>query len=105
GAFWFHARLLNLHGDEPRWVLVQQYALSDYLDVYVRYSDGRIRHWASGDHRPFDARSIHDRHPNFQFDLPVGQTVELLVRVESQSSMQVPLAIFTPTAFAELARD
>lgn len=105
GAFWFHAKVLNQHDREPRWVLVQQYALSDYVDVYVRYPDGRVRHWASGDHRPFDARSIHDRHPNFQFDLPVGQPVELLVRVESQSSMQVPLAMFTPTAFAELARD
>lgn len=105
GAFWFHARLLNLHDDEPRWLLVQQYALSDYVDVYIRYPDGRVKHQASGDHRPFDARSIHDRHPNFQFDLPAGQPVELLVRVESQSSMQVPMAMFTPTAFAELARN
>src|SRR3546814_4810432 len=82
-----------------------QYALSDFFDLYVRYPDGRVIHNASGDHRPFSARSIRDRHPNFLLDLPPGQPVELLVRVQSESSMQVPLVIMTQTAFAELARD
>ena len=40
GAFWFHARLVNLHADEPRWLLVQEYALSDRVDVYVLRDDG-----------------------------------------------------------------
>ena len=105
GAYWFHADIVNRNEQETRWLLVQQYALSDYIDLYVRYADGRIVHQASGDHRPFDSRSVHDRHPNFQFDLPAGQAAELLVRVKSESSMQVPLALLTPTAFAELARD
>ena len=105
GAYWFHADIVNRNEQETRWLLVQQYALSDYIDLYVRYADGRIVHQASGDHLPFDSRSVHDRHPNFQFDLPAGQTAELLVRVKSESSMQVPLALLTPTAFAELARD
>ena len=105
GAFWFHASLVNRNDQETRWLLVQQYALSDYIDLYVRYPDGHVTHQASGDHLPFDSRSIHDRHPNFQFDLPSGQTAELLVRVRSESSMQVPLALLTPTAFTELARN
>ncbi len=105
GAYWFHARVVNRDPAETRWILVQQYALSDYIDLYVRYADGRVVHQAGGDHRPFDARSISDRHPNFQFALPAGQPVELLVRVQSESSMQVPLALLTPTAFAGLARD
>src|SRR5690606_11635882 len=62
-------------------------------------------HHASGDHRPFSTRSISDRHPNFLLDLPPGEEVELLVRVQSESSIQVPLALMTQTAFAELARD
>lgn len=105
GAYWFHARLRNDHPAEPRWLLVQQYALSDRLDVYLRYPDGRVIHHAGGDHLPFDQRSVRYRHPNFQLDLPQGQAVDLFVRVESQSSMQVPLALYTPTAFAELSRD
>lgn len=105
GAYWFHVRLLNRNLQEPRWLLVQQYALSDRLDVYVRYPDGRVFHQAGGDHHPFEQRSVRYRHPNFQLDLPPGQPADLFVRVESQSSMQVPLALYTPTAFAELSRD
>lgn len=105
GAYWFHARLLNRNPEEPRWLLVQQYALSDTLDVYLRYPDGRLLHQQGGDHQPFAQRSVRYRHPNFQIDLPAGEAVDLYVRVESQSSMQVPLALYTPTAFAELSRD
>jgi diguanylate cyclase (GGDEF)-like protein len=105
GAYWFHIRLLNDNPREPRWMLVQRYALSDRIDVYTRYPDGRIVHQASGDYLPFSSRSIPYRHPNFQLDLPPGQPVDLLVRVESQSSMQVPLDLYTPAAFTSLSRD
>src|SRR3546814_6155531 len=102
----FHyTTLFRSNQAETRLVLEQQNALSDFFDLYVRYPDGLVIHNASGDHRPFSARSIRDRHPNFLLDLPPGQPVELLVRVRSESSMQVPLVIMTQTAFAELARD
>lgn len=105
GAFWFHADIVNLDRHDQRWLLIQQYALSDYVDVYVRYPDGRIVHQAGGDHRPFSVRSVDDRHPNFLLDLPTGQPVELMVRVQSESSMQVPLVLITPTAFVGLAHN
>ncbi len=104
-AYWFHARVRNDSPREPRWLLVQGYALSDHVDVYVRGADGNVRHQAGGDTLPFAARSIRYRQPNFMLDLPPGQDVDLLVRVQSQSSMQVPLALYTPAAFAELSRD
>lgn len=105
GAFWFHVRLLNRDRQEPRWLLVQEYALSDQIEVFTRQPDGRITHSVGGDHHPFSARSIDYRHPNVWLDLPPGEPVDVFVRVTSQSSMQVPLALYTPTAFAELARD
>ncbi|GAB3726677.1 diguanylate cyclase [Luteimonas pelagia] len=105
GAFWFHATVTNRDPGEPRWLLLQEYSLSDRLDLWVRYPDGRTVHMAGGDALPFEARSIRYRHPNFMLDLPVGQPVQLLLRVQSQSSMQVPLKLYTPTAFAELSRD
>jgi diguanylate cyclase (GGDEF)-like protein len=105
GAFWLHTTLLNRHQAERRWLLVQQYPLSDRIDVYARYPDGRSMHWASGDTLPFAARSVRYRHPNFLLDLPQGEPVEVLVRIQSQSSMQVPLVLYTLTAFAEMSRD
>jgi diguanylate cyclase (GGDEF)-like protein len=105
GAFWFHVRLLNRDPAQTRRVLVQRYSLSDHVDLYLRRSDGRIEHQASGDALPFVSRSIRYRHPNFLVELPVGETVDVLVKVRSESSMQVPLVLFTPTAFTESARD
>jgi len=105
GAFWFHVEVTNTNASEQRWLLVQQYALSDRVDIYARYPGGRTVHHAGGDTFPFEQRSIRYRHPNFWLDLPTGQPVDLLVRVQSQSSMQVPLFLYTPAAFAELSRD
>jgi diguanylate cyclase (GGDEF)-like protein len=105
GAFWFHVRLTNHDASEPRWLLVQQYALSDRLDVYAIYPGGRTVHRIGGDTLPFDARSIQYRHPNFLLDLPADQPVDVYVRVQSQSSMQVPLVLYTPAAFTEMSRD
>lgn len=105
GAFWFHATVINRNAEEPRWMLVQRYALSDHIDVYLRYVDGRIVHMRSGDAIPFSERSIPYRHPNFRLELPPGESVELLVRVQSQSSMQVPLDLYSPAAFTSLSRD
>ncbi len=105
GAFWFHAIITNRNPDEPRWLLVQEYPLSDRLDIYLRRADGTVTHHEGGDHLHFDQRSIRHRHPNFWLDLPQDETVELLVRVRSESSMQVPLTLYTPTAFTEQSRD
>jgi len=105
GAYWFHVRVINHHRNEPRWLLVQQYALSDRIDVYTRTSAGDGTHQRGGDSVPFDARSIRYRHPNFWLALPQEEPVDILVRVQSQSSMQVPLSLYTPTAFTEMSRD
>jgi diguanylate cyclase (GGDEF)-like protein len=105
GAYWFHVRVINRDGNEPRWLLVQQYALSDRIDVHTRDALGRRSYQRGGDSVPFNERSIRYRHPNFWLTLPKDQPVDILVRVQSQSSMQVPLTLYTPTAFTEMSRD
>ena len=105
GAYWFHATLYNQGNGEERWLLVLQYSLLDYVDVYMRYPDGRVDHLASGDQLPFSARAIRYRHPNFWLNLPQSTEVELLVRAKSESSMQAPLRIYSFGAFAEMERD
>lgn len=105
GAFWFHIAVRNRNAEVPRWLLVQEFALSDRLDVYTVRADGVASYQAGGDSLPFAARAIRYRHPNFWIDLPAGETVDVFVRVRSQSSMQVPLTLYTPSAFTELARD
>lgn len=105
GAYWFHAELFNRNTEQQRWLLVLHYPLLDNVDLYLRYPDGGVVHMASGDTLPFSARSIRYRHPNFWLELPQRSEVQLLVRVQSRSSLQVPLVLYTPTAFAEMERD
>ncbi|HEX5756793.1 MAG TPA: 7TM diverse intracellular signaling domain-containing protein [Arenimonas sp.] len=105
GAFWFYAVLVNHDPDNVRRLLVQQYPLSDRIDLYQRGSDGAIRLQRSGDHLPFESRAVKHRQPNFWVDLPLGEPIEVLVRVESQSSMQVPLVLYTTAAFTAMAHD
>ena len=105
GAYWFHATVVNRDPDERHWMLVQRFALIDRIDLFLRYPDGRIVQQASGDLLPFSARSISYRHPNFRIELPPDQPIEILLRAQSQSSMQVPLELYTPAAFTSLSRD
>lgn len=105
GALWFHVRMVNTNVREPRWLLVQKYALSDHIEVHTLHADGRVDTHVGGDALPFEARSIRYRMPNFWVNVPPGPPVDLLVRVSSQSSMQVPLWLYTPGAFAEVSRD
>lgn len=105
GAYWFHFAARNADPDTPRWLLVQDFALSDRIDVYTHREGALATHQGGGDNLPFSARAIRYRHPNFWVDLPVGERVDIYVRVQSQSSMQVPLTLYTPSAFTGLARD
>jgi diguanylate cyclase (GGDEF)-like protein len=105
GAYWFHAEIYNRNSAESRWLLVLDYPLLDNADIYVRYPDGRTENMASGDRLPFASRSIGYRQPNFWIELPRDTRVEVMVRVTTRSSMQVPLKLYTPSAFAEMERD
>ncbi|HSX62550.1 MAG TPA: 7TM diverse intracellular signaling domain-containing protein, partial [Tahibacter sp.] len=105
GAYWFHARVANANHTDTRWLLVLEYALLDDVDLYVRSADGAIEHFQSGDQHPFSQRSVSYRHPNFWLQITPGRPLDLLLRVQTKSSMQVPLTLYTPTAFIELARD
>lgn len=105
GAYWFHVRMRN---DEPRTqqrILVLDYALLDQIDAYLRHDDGSIDHFISGDFHPFNQRYLRYRSPNFLLVLAAHEQADLLVRVLSKSSMQVPLTIYTQKAFFETTRD
>jgi two-component system, sensor histidine kinase LadS len=105
GAYWFHVKIANRSHTEQRWLMVLQYPLLDYIDVYVRDENNHTQHMTSGDMQPFSARSINYRQPNFLLDIARNQKVDILVRVSSKSSIQAPLALYTPTAFTEMERD
>jgi two-component system, sensor histidine kinase LadS len=102
---WFHLRLQNFDSDLPRWLLVLEYSLLDEIDVYLRDASGSISRQRSGDILPFAERAIAHRHPNFWIAVERGSYADVLIRVRSQSSIQVPLSLWDFEAFAQRDRD
>lgn len=105
GAYWFHIRLLNRDTQVHRRILAVNYVLLDEIDVYLRRANGSTIHFSSGDSQIFDQRALRSRMPNFAIDLDDAEQADLLVRVRSKSSMQVPLVLYSQKAFFERTRD
>src|SRR5690606_19435659 len=105
GTYWFHTRLINADTRASRRILLLGYVLLDEVDVHLRHADGTVVHQASGDRRTFSERALRYRAPNFFIDLEAGEQADLLVRVRSESSMQVPLVLYSQSGFFELTRD
>ncbi len=101
GVHWFALDLRNVDHADDTWLYVVEYALLDHLDLHLRYSDGREQRFVSGDREPYTARSVDHRHFNFALKLPRGQDVRSLLRVQTESSVQVPIAIYSDHAFLE----
>ncbi len=101
GVHWFALDLRNVDHADDSWLYVVEYALLDHLDLHLRYSDGREQRFVSGDREAYVARSVDHRHFNFALKLPRGQSVRTLLRVQTESSVQVPIAIYSDHAFLE----
>jgi diguanylate cyclase len=101
GVHWFALDLRNADHPDESWLYVVEYALLDHLDLHLRYDDGRDQRFVSGDRAPYAARSVDHRHFNFALKLPRGQGVRTLLRVQTESSVQVPIAIYSDHAFLE----
>ena len=71
------------------------------VGVVKARADGREQRFVSGDREPYVARSVDHRHFNFALKLPRGQSVRTLLRVQTESSVQVPIAIYSDHAFLE----
>lgn len=101
GVYWFALDLRNLDHADTNWLYVIEYALLDHLDLRVRDDLGGEQRFRSGDREPYAARSVDHRHFNFALKVPRGHAVYTLLRVQTESSVQVPVAIYSDHAFLE----
>lgn len=96
-VYWFR---IDLSYDDrallEKWWLRIAYPLLEYIDFYLLDPKGKlIKHIPMGGLRPKNDRAYPLR--NFVTDLPLSQEQEttLLIRIKTQSSMQLPLTIET----------
>ena len=103
-ACWVRATLLN-RSQESEWVLEIAYPPLDYIDLFVERSDGTIVQSKGGDRLPFEKRFIPFRNSNFRVDLPTGVPIQIWLRVQSSSALQLPVEIYTTLNYAERIAD
>ena len=93
-AIWIRVRVknANLNPQSSQYLLEVGYPLLDHIQLFVVSGDRQLLIRETGDMLPFAHRDI-DYH-NFLFKLPVFDEATLYLRIESQSSMRIPLKIW-----------
>ncbi|WDY58620.1 sensor histidine kinase [Pseudomonas sp. PSKL.D1] len=104
-VFWLKVDLRYLaaaNSPSRQWLLELAYPPLDHLELYLPGSDGVYRlAQRTGDALPYDSRQI--RQNNYLFEIPLapGQATTVYLRVHSQGSVQVPLALWSTDAYME----
>lgn len=98
-AVWFHLPVTVASNSDGRWVMEIDYALLNRTDVFIA-RDGRTEKVATmGSLLPFRDRPLGSRTPAVMLDLQPGQHVDILFRVDTRSSVIVPVKFLKPDTF------
>jgi signal transduction histidine kinase/DNA-binding response OmpR family regulator len=102
-VYWVKLTVQNQLDEPVDWFLDLGYPLLDSVDLYVLSDDGTFTHQHQGDRQPFAARPLDFR--NIVFPLTEGPNDgrTYLVRIESSSSMSLPLQFWRPDRFFEFS--
>ena len=98
-AYWMKFEVTNRNESQNNFVLVCEYRLIDHFDVYLKENE-QWRVFPGGDQHPRDTWSERQRTPFVSIDLPSGSSRTIFIRARSEGSVQLPVYIFTPEAFA-----
>ena len=99
-VYWVRFRLPG-SDDDVRHMVEVAYPVLDHVDAYVFAGDQLVSHYRMGDRLPYRERPID--HPNFIFPVEVSEPEgrEIYLRVESTSSVQIPVVVYRDGALAE----
>jgi len=95
--YWARVDIQNPDQDGSPFLLEVGYPLLDHVKLFIISRDGRISTSESGDTLPFSQRDIDYR--NFVFRLPPEDSATLYLRVESESSVRLPMTIWKLESF------
>ncbi len=98
-AVWLHVPLAPDAADDGQWILDIDYASLDRVEVWLLEGGQVKRHALLGDHVVFAERELAVRPHAMKLSLAPGVAQELLLRVQSTSTMVVPLRLAKAEAF------
>ncbi|NJK83183.1 MAG: hypothetical protein HC912_04550 [Saprospiraceae bacterium] len=106
-VYWARVLLNNRQEHEREYWLEIDYALLNYIDVFIVDANGQVQHQKGGNLLPFGTRDVNYKNPIFKINLPptfLGNRL-LYVRIQSQSTMAFPLILWSPDAFIDKSSD
>ncbi len=98
-AHWFRFTVKNTENVAQNLLLEVAYAPLDRIDFFQSDTSGTWLHQVGGDQFPLSQRKHKNRYMVFDVHVPGGKTVTCFVRVQSKSSIQIPLNLWQPEAF------
>ncbi|TGK33819.1 PAS domain-containing protein [Leptospira gomenensis] len=101
-VFWIRLPVANPEKATRNWVLQYDYSLIDSIQLYsVR--NGSLPLVISGDELPFSSRLTEHRNFPFQLSEPPLSKNDYYLRIQSKSSVVIPLLAFSRTEFLEFS--
>ncbi len=95
------ARITVHNAGEARDLLLEfGYPVVDHIDLFVEEDPGNYELRRAGDALPFDAREIAHRHVVFRIPFDAAENKTLYLRVQSSTSVQIPLDLRDRETFA-----
>ncbi|MBU0673452.1 MAG: response regulator [Proteobacteria bacterium] len=97
-AYWFRFSLNGDMSGSDHWFLELAYPLLDSIELYLPQENG-FQVKKAGDHLPFSAREIRNRNFIFRLSSKLLDGRPIYIRVESESTMNLPLRILSEKAY------
>ncbi|NUN61341.1 MAG: GGDEF domain-containing protein [Burkholderiaceae bacterium] len=97
-AVWLRAPLAVAPGSDRRWILDIDYAPINRIDVALAAGGRIVQQAVLGNTQPFSQRPLLSRSHTMVLNLEPGVRYELLLRVQVQGAMILPITLNTPTA-------
>jgi signal transduction histidine kinase len=96
-TYWFTLDIRNNTHLED-WLMEIDFAPLDSIDFFIHSDSGWV-HKTDGDVYPISERDINHRQPIFAVQFPEGKTTQIFLRVNTTSSLQLPLVLWQSTEF------
>ncbi len=100
-SFWIYFKILNEEKDTQKLLLELYYPLLDEVDYYLIDNGKIIKEIKTGDRRLFKYREIYHKNFLFLLELEKNKEYEILFRVKSEGSIQIPLRLVSYKVFLE----
>lgn len=98
-AYWFRLNLENNSEKALDKVLELSKARLNYVNFYQIDMTGQVKSYSTGDLLPFSSRPYHSRFFVLPVNIPAQSKMTFFVRVQSESSLVIPLNLWSPNAF------